>query len=800
MKKLRKAREKSCIVALCLCYLAVISAVVLTAVMLMNAALKRNVKQRTFQELNSKARIHMSLIESDIERHFAKLHVIDSFLDFEHEIYADEYKPMWQVIEQMGEFSTIGFADLSGNAVDYHGEVLGNISDRSYFTDIVDDHAAEQCVYLETTLYSEEPKILFAIPIYREGKMLGVLFESKEISKLDGSLVEDTQFDGQAGMVVTDAEGNIVLASDNASRNLSFDNLLEDKNVVFKGITGDELKRALQEERSGKCEIKYKNTNQYVVYTPSGVNDWTLFCMVDKDSAAAKCGKNQVVIRQTTLVITAMFGLSLILSALLIILYIKKKNYTARECQIQYNGYKKIMDELTCPVFEYDVRNDRITGNQPFCTSYGLDHINDFTTMCEAWKDTHPEFNFDGLMTEINDSIQNRKIVSFETVLKLSGKKPCWIKNVLVPVSDDTQEVVSVFNAMIDTTKEHIRFENAMEMMMWAPSGLHRCYLSDPIHVEYIGEGLHRMLGYTKEELDALLGSERQYTNLLSESDKKIFEDYVRRLSMTGGIDTCEYSMVCKDGSLLAVSDTMEVKCGSDGIEYGYAVVTDISKYQEAQKTSQKELEDLKIQLNESRLKVSTGQMQPHFLYNALASIREVVLDDPQYGADLIYDFTTHLRACIKSMSSDEYIPFEQEIANVKAYVNIEKMRFGDKLQVKYNILESDFSIIPLSIQPLVENAIRHGIYERGDRGGLVEVSTYRDGDSVVIKVQDDGVGFDVAAIKKEVEEQQRDSTGLYNLVFRFEKIMDAEVRVESCIGEGAKITVRIPTKGEKKR
>ena len=208
-------------------------------------------------------------------------------------------------------------------------------------------------------------------------------------------------------------------------------------------------------------------------------------------------------------------------------------------------------------------------------------------------------------------------------------------------------------------------------------------------------------------------------------------------------------------------------------------------------------MEKLKIQLNESRIKISTGQMQPHFLYNALASIREIVLENPEYASDLIFDFTTHLRACVRAMASEDLIPFSQEIENIKAYVNIEKMRFGDKMQVKYEISECDFSIVPLSIQPLVENAIRHGIYERGS-GGTVIVSSYRDGNSIIIKVEDNGVGFDVATIQSEVERKERDSTGLHSLIFRFENLMNAKVKVESEIGEGTRITVRIPMKGDK--
>ena len=124
-------------------------------------------------------------------------------------------------------------------------------------------------------------------------------------------------------------------------------------------------------------------------------------------------------------------------------------------------------------------------------------------------------------------------------------------------------------------------------------------------------------------------------------------------------------------------------------------------------------------------------------------------------------------------------------------------MRFGDKLQVQYDIQELDFNLVPLSIQPLVENAIRHGIYERGSVGGIVKISSYRDVNDIVIKVEDNGVGFDVDKIQQEVQAKTRDSTGLQSLIFRFEKLMHAKVKVESVIREGTSITVRIPMKGE---
>ena len=207
-----------------------------------------------------------------------------------------------------------------------------------------------------------------------------------------------------------------------------------------------------------------------------------------------------------------------------------------------------------------------------------------------------------------------------------------------------------------------------------------------------------------------------------------------------------------------------------------------------------KEVKELQEALKESRIKNSMSQMQPHFLYNALGSIREIILDDPQYASDLVYDFTTHLRACIKAMSSNDLIPFEQEITNIEAYVNIERMRFGDKLKVVYDIQKKDFKIVPLGIQPLVENSIRHGIYKRGKAGGTVTIRSYGDGKgNIVVQVQDDGVGFDFEKIKSEIASGKRDSTGMLNLIFRFEKMLNAKVDVQSTVGVGSTVTITFP-------
>ncbi|MCQ2512585.1 MAG: histidine kinase [Lachnospiraceae bacterium] len=215
---------------------------------------------------------------------------------------------------------------------------------------------------------------------------------------------------------------------------------------------------------------------------------------------------------------------------------------------------------------------------------------------------------------------------------------------------------------------------------------------------------------------------------------------------------------------------------------------------------AEREFWQMEKELELTRTKNFNSQMQPHFLYNALSSIRQIVYEDPNYAADLITDFTRHLRGTIRAMSGNQFIPLSEELKNIKAYVSIEKVRFGENLTVDYDIQADDFEIIPLSVQPLIENAIRHGIYRRGEIGGVVTLRSAEAENQWIIQVIDTGIGFDVQKVLGEIDAGKRDSAGLKNLIFRLEKLMAAKVQIESVINEGTTITVSIPKRVEGKQ
>lgn len=780
-------------------YLAMLSVILWVAYVIIQLTLDQNLKNRTFDELHAKVRMQVTMTDKIFEREYLQLQIIERILTSEDdEIEAEQFNAVWEIMQEKENVTMLGFADLSGNVINCNGEKLGNIGNRDYFIDIIEGRATEKCVRLDSTIRSDDSELLYAIPFYIKDKIGGVLFKSKRIADVEDTIVEDIQFDGSASMFVVDKNGDIILVGDKDDRFLLVHNLFEQcENFQFTDDQIKELKQNISANQVGEVTFKQKENTKYAVYSPSGVEDWTIFSMVDKDVAAKQYKNSDEVIENSMILIVILFFISMIVSIILIILHVRKQKLLKLERFYQYRSYKKIMDELTFPVFRYNVKEDQVTGNRKFQEEFSKHVIENFLEKNQKWKAMHPEYNFDGLFSEINKVIKERKIITFESVLNMETAKNRWIKTILIPVTDENGEELIVFGTIMDTTQEHKQFEEIVGMTEKVPVGLYRVYLNDPFHLEYVNEGFSRMLGYTQAEMNAIIGDSGNYAKLLESTDWEKIKKTTQERIMVHDSDTREYKMRCKDGSLMMVSDTMEVKYDSEGAKYGYGVVVDISKYREAQEQNEKKLEKLKIQLNESRIKISTGQMQPHFLYNSLASIREVVLENPEYAADLIFDFTTHLRACIKSMASEDLISFSQEIENIKAYVNIEKMRFGEKMQVQYDIQEQDFNIVPLSVQPLVENAIRHGIYERGSKGGVVKISSYRDAQEVVIVVEDNGVGFDVQKIKKEVQEHERDSTGLQSLIFRFEHIMNAQVIVESVVGEGTRITVKIPVKGE---
>lgn len=199
---------------------------------------------------------------------------------------------------------------------------------------------------------------------------------------------------------------------------------------------------------------------------------------------------------------------------------------------------------------------------------------------------------------------------------------------------------------------------------------------------------------------------------------------------------------------------------------------------QRAQRELQaKELEysrlETKVRENENLLMLS--QIHPHFIYNALLAIHSLNKEHPQAANEALMQFAKYLRFNMSVLTKREPIPFSQELSHIRNYVAIEQLRFGERLEMAYEIECEDFSLPALCVQPLVENAIKHSICRR-IRGGRVALSTRRVGHTVQITVWDDGVGFDTAIL----EAEGRVSLGIANIKQRLTLFGHAALQIES--------------------
>ena len=188
----------------------------------------------------------------------------------------------------------------------------------------------------------------------------------------------------------------------------------------------------------------------------------------------------------------------------------------------------------------------------------------------------------------------------------------------------------------------------------------------------------------------------------------------------------------------------------------------------------------------EQRIQIMMTQIQPHFLYNTLATIRSLCLRSPETAAQTIDKFSKYLRQNLDTLNQTGLIPFSQELEHVRIYTEIEMLMFP-YIHINYDIEDDCFMLPTLTVQPLVENAIRHGV--RAREVGKIDITVRRGEGGHTIVIADNGLGFDPAAI----DAAEGKHIGISNVRERLEKQCGGTLAVESRQGEGTTIAVFIP-------
>ncbi len=198
------------------------------------------------------------------------------------------------------------------------------------------------------------------------------------------------------------------------------------------------------------------------------------------------------------------------------------------------------------------------------------------------------------------------------------------------------------------------------------------------------------------------------------------------------------------------------------------------------------------------KAQLMVSQIGPHFTFNVLNAIYVLCETDPAKAQSMIDSFSQYLRQNIDSLTSMDLVPFSKELYLVKNYVYLEQMRFGDDLKVIYDLRCKNFELPPLTVQPLIENAIKHGVMKRHD-GGTVTLRTEESKNNYYITVEDDGVGFSKEELRHPSEKPGRDHApvGLRNVKYRLKVLCHGELTVDSEPGVGTKVQILIPKREE---
>ena len=191
--------------------------------------------------------------------------------------------------------------------------------------------------------------------------------------------------------------------------------------------------------------------------------------------------------------------------------------------------------------------------------------------------------------------------------------------------------------------------------------------------------------------------------------------------------------------------------------------------------------------IKEQKIRIMQNQIRPHFIFNSLLAIKQLCIEEPRQAADSLQHFSGFLRANLEAMTDEKPVPIEKEIDCIKEYVALEQADPANRFTINYDIAYTDFKVPLLSVEPMVENAIRHGIATNRSEG-IVKVSTAREGDTAVVTVEDNGLGFG----SETAQQAEHRSIGIQNSKDRLRFMCDGEISIVNT-GHGTIVRITIP-------
>ena len=252
---------------------------------------------------------------------------------------------------------------------------------------------------------------------------------------------------------------------------------------------------------------------------------------------------------------------------------------------------------------------------------------------------------------------------------------------------------------------------------------------------------------------------------------------------------TVQTMLAVATGIVTSSSSLLPPRVENGLLAYGALVVLgQASRYFALYKTRQVHASELEARLTKTHLQLLRTQLQPHFLFNTLNTVAELVHSDPDTADQMITRLGRLLRLSLDH-AGHQVVPLRQEIEFLRMYVEIEQVRFQDRLQIVWDLAPDtlEAAVPTLLWHPVLENAIRHGVTPLAGRGRIV-IASHRNGEDLVLEIRDNGRGLPAGGIPRE-------GVGLRNIRERVDQLYGSRARftLEPAMGGGTIATLRLP-------
>ena len=347
-----------------------------------------------------------------------------------------------------------------------------------------------------------------------------------------------------------------------------------------------------------------------------------------------------------------------------------------------------------------------------------------------------------------------------------NGLDAAWVPAYVTP-----QTVLSAYcyimRSVIIVLFVYVIWDDPRRRLLWIPAGLNAAvYLSTffrhwTFHITPEGNFIRGPLGYTAHWVGLLL---------------LVFQLNIA-LSQSRKTEGREKLIPIVNVMLIILGVLMDSRCHDNGFCFAFYYIWLHLRFVR---------EHEQALVAEQRIQIMMSQIQPHFLYNTLTTIQTLCLENPRKAATITERFATYLRQNIDSLNEAKLIPFRKELDHTLVYAQIEMERFPN-IHLDYEIEDEDFLLPALTVQPLVENAIRHGV--RGIPRGQIEIITNLLPDGHEIIIRDNGRGFR----PEELPGTERSHIGIQNVRERLQKLCEGTMTIDSEEGRGTTVTIHIP-------